>query len=100
MEDPIIALSWLGVMHPDFLQLLSHRRPVALVLLSYYAVALHTLDAMWWCQGWSLMLVKDVYDSLDETWRPKMEWPMRQLSLKPDVLASPVTEERPDQSRD
>ena len=32
MEDPIIALSWLGVMHPDFLQLLSHRRPVALVL--------------------------------------------------------------------
>ena len=92
MEDQIIALSWLGVMHPDFVQLLSHRRPVALVLLSYYAIALHTLDAMWWCQGWSLMLVKDVYRSLDGSWRSRMEWPMRQINFKPDGIAAPVTE--------
>ena len=87
MEHQIIALSWLGLMHPDFLQLLSHRRSVALVLLSYYAVALHTLDAIWWCQGWSFMLVKDVYDSVDGIWRAKMEWPMRQINFKSDGTA-------------
>ena len=86
IEDQIVALSWLGMMHSDFVPLLSHRRPVALVVLSYYAVALHTLDAIWWCQGWGLSLVNDVYNSLDTTWRARMKWPMEKIKLNPEDL--------------
>ena len=95
VEDQIIALSWLSLMHPDFVQLLSRRRPVALVLLAHYAIAVRTLDAMWWCQGWGGMLVNHVYDALlgddddddgNGRWRAKMEWPMRQIRVEPSGI--------------
>ena len=81
VEDRGIALSWLGMMHSDFIPMLSHRQPMALILLAYYAVPLHTLNEVWWCRGWGLALVRDIYESLDSTWRGKMDWPRRQINF-------------------
>lgn len=79
--DRAVVLSWLAMMHSDFIPLLSQRLPITLVMLAHYAVALHTLESVWWCQGWGRILIAYVEDLLDESWQESIAWPKQQIDI-------------------
>ena len=88
VEYRAFGLAWLTDMHTDFRSFLCRREPLALVVLSHFAVVLSALGDLWWCKGWGAALVKDIYDSVDETWRLKMGWPLSHINFRMEGAVS------------
>ncbi|KAL1961119.1 hypothetical protein VTO42DRAFT_3064 [Malbranchea cinnamomea] len=72
---------WPIILPESYLALLKNRKPMALVILAHYCVILEGLDAYWWAAGWSGHLFEAIYRSLDESWRPLLQWPMQMIGL-------------------
>lgn len=81
--DPSDILIWLLSVSDDFLTLLKKRKPPALVVFAYFCVIMRRLEWAWWMEGWSVHLVSAIYDTMDETHRNWMQWPMEQIGWVP-----------------
>lgn len=73
--DKDIVLSWPIVVSEEYLSLLRHREPMAIVILAHYAVILHSLDHRWWAQSRGSQLVSDLVPLVGEEWSRFMVWP-------------------------
>ncbi|KAL9128336.1 MAG: hypothetical protein Q9217_002965 [Psora testacea] len=80
-ENIEIIFAWLATIDTEFISLLLSRYPLALVILAYFAIFLHLLNKVWWCRGWGLALMDSIQNSLDETWKPVLQWPMHQFAF-------------------
>ncbi|CAG9990080.1 unnamed protein product [Clonostachys byssicola] len=61
------------------------RKPLALVILSYYAVYIHTLDkSYWFLRDWGRRLLNDIEKHIGdaELFRELLEWPRRHIDGK------------------
>lgn len=79
LEDKGGVFGWLAMVDMDFIALLFRRQPVALVILSYFAIFMHSLDEVWWYRGWGSALINTISETLDETWEPALRWVKHQL---------------------
>ncbi|KAK9372449.1 uncharacterized protein V1513DRAFT_460580 [Lipomyces chichibuensis] len=75
------AMAWPITVPQEYIALLWSRQPMALVILAHYCVILRLLDRRWWLTGWSEKLVKEIYNSLDASWRPSIRWPVEAVGL-------------------
>lgn len=53
--------------------------PMALAILTHYAVLLHWLDSVVWLKGWGRQVVKAVEAAVGEEWRGCIAWPIREV---------------------
>ncbi|RAH73935.1 Zn(II)2Cys6 transcription factor domain-containing protein [Aspergillus aculeatinus CBS 121060] len=70
---------WICSLPTGFLDLLRHRRPLALVILAHYCVVLHALRHRWWIAGWGRQVLQTVCDILkaegeEEEWKVALRW--------------------------
>ena len=79
-EDRGVVTSWLAMIPPELVSLISERQPMALVLLANYGVLLHCLKDLWWCRNWGAELVKSVSKSLEDEWQDLIEWPKQRIA--------------------
>ena len=79
LEDKGGVFGWLAMVDMDFIALLFRRQPVALVILAYFAVFMHSLDEVWWYRGWGSALINTISETLDGTWEPALRWVKHQL---------------------
>ncbi|PGH01108.1 hypothetical protein GX51_05423 [Blastomyces parvus] len=71
---PNPAVMWATKVPPLYLELMRAYKPMALVVLAHYCVILHHFKGVWWVDGWSVPLLRAIWSSLDEEWRPSLRW--------------------------
>lgn len=74
---------WLYKLSDHFLELLSQKKPEALVILAHFSVLLKQLDDRWWINGWSTRLISQIYRALGEEYRLWIVWPIREVGWVP-----------------
>lgn len=86
-----------SITHTGFLALLEQQQPVALIILSHYAVCLHALRQYWWTGSLGRDIVVAVVDELvtredslqdDMPWSQLMAWPMREVRVEMKIRKS------------
>ncbi|CAJ0544237.1 Ff.00g035160.m01.CDS01 [Fusarium sp. VM40] len=80
-RDNGIVLSWAVDVNQDYIRLLGLRRPMALVILAYFAVALEEVKEAWWADGWGSRLIQEVSQALGVKWKALMAWPMDRITV-------------------
>jgi hypothetical protein len=79
-RDNGIVLSWAVDVNQDYIRLLGLRRPMALVILAYFAVTLEEVRETWWADGWGTRLIQEVSQGLSVEWKDLMAWPMGKIT--------------------
>lgn len=79
-RDNGIVLSWPVNVSQDYTKLLSLRRPMALVILAYFAVILEEVRESWWATGWGTELIHEVSQVLCVEWKGLIAWPLDKIS--------------------
>ena len=81
--SPQAVFVWLYRISDDFVQLLQRRRPIPLVILTYFCVLLNDLGSFWWTKGWAEHLLLEASVSLEEEYRMWIRWPMEEIGWLP-----------------
>ncbi|KAE8138947.1 hypothetical protein BDV38DRAFT_243292 [Aspergillus pseudotamarii] len=74
------ALAWPIMVTVEYTDTLVHRRPEALVILSHYAVLLHSCRNMWLFGDGGQFLVRSIDRYLGPQWAEWLYWPNRVLA--------------------
>ncbi|KAI5924538.1 hypothetical protein F4810DRAFT_128849 [Camillea tinctor] len=80
-----LTLGWLVRVSPCFVSLLEQRRPEALIILAYYAVALHEARNYWVFGDAGRYIIQEVTRFLGSYWADWLVWPNEVLSRTEDV---------------
>jgi len=67
---------WAIRIKPAYVDLVREHMPLALVILLYHCVVLHSLRHLWCLEDWSVRVSTAIWVVLDDTWRPLARWPM------------------------
>jgi hypothetical protein len=73
---------WPGSVSQDFVELIYERDPRALVLLAHHCVLLKRNDYVWYLRGLGTGLLENIWEALEEEWRPWIQWPIEQPVLE------------------
>ena len=61
---------------PDlYLILVKRREPLALIILAYFGLLLHSINGIWWSEGRGARLIEAIYQDLPPTWQSELQWP-------------------------
>ena len=74
-DEPGLALIWPVVVPERYITELSNRMPMAVTILGYYAVLLHSNSGPWWLEGRGRILLEAVCEVLPSEWLPAVDWP-------------------------
>jgi len=74
-----MIFSWLVLVPKEYVELLSARRPEALIILSYYAVNLHYRKGFWAINDAGSFLIEGISSHLGTRWDQWLAWP-RQIA--------------------
>ncbi|KAK9326114.1 hypothetical protein V1517DRAFT_312762 [Lipomyces orientalis] len=72
-----IAMAWPIFIPHAYVTLLKSREPMALVILAHYCVILRWVDWSWFLTGWGEKVIREIYQCLDASWRPCIQWPIK-----------------------
>lgn len=78
-----MVFGWLYRMRDEFVSCIRLKQPMALLLLSYYAVLLGTIKNSWYIDGWVEHLLDSICGMLDNNCRKWIHWPRTQVGLPP-----------------
>lgn len=72
----LASLVWPVNLPPKFVDLLSEKRPEALVILAHYCVLISwAQDSDWFISGWGRYMLETIRDSVPESWHEHLKWP-------------------------
>ncbi|TAQ87198.1 hypothetical protein B7494_g4478 [Chlorociboria aeruginascens] len=74
------TIGWPFFSGPDFIRLLKQNDSIALVILGYYGVALHSFRSIWWLGGLGARLVEAVSRVISPTYMQLLMWPLEKIS--------------------
>ncbi|OHE90948.1 fungal Zn binuclear cluster domain-containing protein [Colletotrichum orchidophilum] len=85
-EKPGGVWGWSATLPAMFIEMVGSGHPTALVILAHYtALAKPCEKADWICDGWSGAVMRLVERTLDDEWKPWIEWPKRSVLERIDV---------------
>jgi hypothetical protein len=74
-------LVWPNLIEDDYLDLLRHRNPMAMVILAHYAVVLGQCSSRWWCANWGARVVSVIATTLPDRYAAAIAYPLQTLGL-------------------
>lgn len=77
------AFFWLYHISDDFVLCLQQQHSTAMVIYAHFVVLIKRLDWSWTIENWPNHLMSQVYESVDQSWRAWLRWPMEQVGWKP-----------------
>ncbi len=75
-----MLFSWLVIVPREYVDLLSARRPEALVILAYYAINLHYRRKFWAINGAGEYLIQGISAHLGKHWDQWLAWPRQVIT--------------------
>jgi hypothetical protein len=63
-----------------FIRALETHEPMALTVLSHFALVTHSLRGIMWMQGWGKQVIEAVAKLLPAEWQTCIEWPLNEIS--------------------
>lgn len=75
-DEPALVFMWGKVLQEPYLAALKRYEPMALAILAYYAVLLHSLDDQWWLKDRGSELIGEISQTLPAEWSPAVQWPL------------------------
>ena len=81
--SPQVAFVWFYQVSDTFVQRLQERRPLALLILSYFCVELNDLSSFWWMKGWAQHLLSEIYSCISKDFQIWLRWPMSEIGWIP-----------------
>lgn len=76
------VFGWLYRMETKFVACLQRKEPLALLILTYYAVFFGTMRDCWFMDGWSHHLIPRLRDFLGRDFARWLRWPIYQVGLE------------------
>ncbi|KUJ17296.1 uncharacterized protein LY89DRAFT_684377 [Mollisia scopiformis] len=76
-----LVIRWPMVVSSEYLALLQARRPMALVILTYWCVPVHRVKPRWFIDGWAESVVRIIASILPEAWKQAISWPINEMNL-------------------
>ncbi|KAL2822418.1 hypothetical protein BJX63DRAFT_376478 [Aspergillus granulosus] len=73
------SAGWAIRVSPEYLQYLQANMPLALVVHAHYCVFLHLARGNVFIQHWGRSVLEDIIQLLDSSWKPHIEWPIREV---------------------
>lgn len=70
-----LVLSWPAQISQRYIELMSERKPEALVVLAHYCIMLKMIDSFWFMKGCAVRLLGQCRRDLSKEWHPHIEWP-------------------------
>ena len=72
---------WPINLSPKFLDLLSEKRPEAMIILAHYCVLIYWGEAKdsndtWFIGGWAKYMLETIKESVPEAWKEHLQWPV------------------------
>lgn len=67
--------SWPIEVETTFLELLSRRDPLALVILAHYGALMSLRPGTWWIGRWPIVLLDHIEKSVSDSWQELLRWP-------------------------
>ncbi|KAL4739936.1 hypothetical protein BDV11DRAFT_107314 [Aspergillus similis] len=80
MKRSLRPLSWPNAVKNEYIDLLRHRNPMALVVLAHYAVILGQCSDQWWCSNWGVRLLSVIVALLPGKYQGAITYPLQILS--------------------
>ncbi|ORY59122.1 uncharacterized protein BCR38DRAFT_64678 [Pseudomassariella vexata] len=75
-----VCMAWPTGLDDEFMNLIRKRHPVALIILSYYCVILHSSGAKnWFFKDWGDHVLREINSVVGADWASHMEWHMKCL---------------------
>ncbi|KAL5334850.1 hypothetical protein BJX70DRAFT_343943 [Aspergillus crustosus] len=74
-----MACRWAIKLQPAFLDRLRDRRPLALVVLAHFCSLLPQFQDVWFGAEWGRRVVRDIWYTLDDQWRPLIHSCMQEV---------------------
>ncbi|KAL4878279.1 hypothetical protein BJY04DRAFT_113532 [Aspergillus karnatakaensis] len=74
-----MACRWAIKLQPAFVDRLRDRRPLALVILAHYGSLFPQFQEMWFGAEWGKRVVRDIWYTLDDQWRPLIHSCMQEV---------------------
>ncbi|TVY16576.1 Sterol uptake control protein 2 [Lachnellula arida] len=74
-----IVMAWFSWIPDRFIVMLENKVPEALLIVSYYCVALQKMGHIFWLTGKAENLLKTVVDVLGDGWERWTRWPIEQV---------------------
>lgn len=62
-----------------FMNYIQQREPFSLAILAHYCAFIHLAEGNLFIQPWGSNVLRDICDSLDQSWRTCIEWPIREV---------------------
>ena len=81
-------LRWSVLVDSSFLELVSLKEPMALVILAHYCVIFHHVTTRWCLQGWAEKVFYAIKASLKEPWGRHLEWATETIEAEPQLKFS------------
>ena len=86
-DDMEVVLFWPGMVSTKYFQALEAQEPIALVILSHWAVTLCYCSLYFWVgdgeSNWGRWTITTVSKMLGDAWRPFLAWPLSQTAEIP-----------------
>ncbi|KAI9925716.1 hypothetical protein AWENTII_012175 [Aspergillus wentii] len=79
MNSMTVVCRWAIRVESAYVDLLREHRPLALVILVHYCLALHFLRHNWCLDEWGVRVSKAIWFMLDDQWRPLAQWAMMEI---------------------
>jgi len=73
----LASFMWPVNLSPKFIELLSEKKPEALVILAHYCVLIHwgEKNDTWFLNGWARNMLDTIKGSVPESWHEHLVWP-------------------------
>lgn len=71
--------AWSVTLPAEYRDMLKERRPVALVILAYYAVLISLASDVWHLNGWPALLIDRITAVLGTEWSGFLRWPQEMI---------------------
>lgn len=73
------GMSWFSHISDELVQMLSEKKPEALLLVCYYCLVLKRLGGTWWMKGKAENLLRTVMTELGGGWETWTRWPVERV---------------------
>ncbi|KAF4630547.1 hypothetical protein G7Y89_g7593 [Cudoniella acicularis] len=74
---------WIFRVTNEYLMALKEGTQEALAIFAYSCVLFKKMEGYWWMEGWSVQLMSNIYDFLDEEHRLWIRWPIKEIGWTP-----------------
>lgn len=85
-KERVLVFSWAIHVSDVYISLVRKRDPLALVILAYHGLLLHSIDGVWWSEGRGAWLVEAIFQELPMTWHAELQLPIDVIQGKRTLM--------------